>query len=71
MKNKFEMRWVGLAADLLRLEHNKLEKKIIRLSRRPYNKVAVQIEDLREAQNKLMEAISELYKIKEEKESQE
>lgn len=71
MNNKFNMRWVGLAADLLRLEHNKLEKKINKLSRKPYNKVVTQIEDLRAAQNKLMEAISELYKIKEEKESEE
>ena len=70
MKNKFEMRWVGLAVELLRLEHSKLENKISKLSRKSYNKVATQIEDLRETQNKLMEAISELYKIKEEKESE-
>lgn len=66
-----KMRWVGLASHLLRDEHDKLERKINKLSRRPYRKVATQIEDLRNSQIKIMEAISELYKIKEEKEKSE
>lgn len=66
-----KMRWVGLASHLLRDEHDKLERKINKLSRRPYRRVAIQIEDLRSSQIKIMEAISELYKIKEEKEKSE
>lgn len=65
------MRWLGLATELLRIEHNKVERKINKLSRKPYNKVATQIEDLRNSQIKIMEAISELYKIKEEKQESE
>ena len=65
-----KMRWVGLASYLLRDEHDRLERKIDKLSRKPYKKVAREIEVLRESQVKIMEAVSELYKIKEEKEQQ-